>query len=147
MIFYLVLLAGQLREHADQVKALLTVPREAQNRESKRLPAKGSQPQRRLTPEQVDELVQAYRAGGTIKGLAVQFRIHHTTVMAHLDRRGVVRRRRGQVLSQEQADDAVALYQAGWSLHAVAAKIGSDHRVVRESLVKAGVEIRRAGRN
>jgi DNA-binding MarR family transcriptional regulator len=49
--------------------------------------------QLRLKPEQVDELVAAYRAGGTIKGLAKEYGIHHTTVMRHLDRRGVVDRR------------------------------------------------------
>jgi len=48
-------------------------------------------PQRRLSPTDIDDLVNAYRAGATINQLAAEFSIHRTTVAEHLDRLGVPR--------------------------------------------------------
>lgn len=48
-------------------------------------------PQRRLAPTDLDDLLDAYRAGATITQLAVEFSIHRTTVASHLDRHGVPR--------------------------------------------------------
>ncbi len=45
------------------------------------------QQQTRLTPPQVDELLEQRAAGATIKELAERFGIHRTTVMAHFQRR------------------------------------------------------------
>jgi hypothetical protein len=50
------------------------------------------QTQRRLSAEQVDQLVAAYQAGKTVRELASQFDLHRTTVLAHLERQGVSRR-------------------------------------------------------
>jgi DNA-binding MarR family transcriptional regulator len=47
------------------------------------------QRQHRLKPEEIDELVHAYKAGELIKDLADRFSIHRSTVMAHLQRRDV----------------------------------------------------------
>lgn len=53
------------------------------------------QRQRRLSPELVHELVDAYVAGGTtINKLAEEYGIHRTTVMEHLKRAGASGRRR-----------------------------------------------------
>jgi DNA-directed RNA polymerase specialized sigma24 family protein len=44
------------------------------------------QKQTRLTPTQVDDLIERRVAGTTIADLAKRFGIHRTTVMAHLHR-------------------------------------------------------------
>lgn len=44
-----------------------------------------------LSPTDVDELVEARRAGTTISRLAAEFGVHRTTVAAHLERHGVPR--------------------------------------------------------
>lgn len=46
---------------------------------------------RRLSPDRVTELVAQYRAGSSDRQLAETFRINRTTVLAHLERAGVVR--------------------------------------------------------
>ena len=48
-------------------------------------------PQRRLSPTDLDDLLDAYRAGATINQLAAEFGIHRATVATHLDRQGVPR--------------------------------------------------------
>ncbi len=45
--------------------------------------------QRRLTPEQVAQLVREYEAGDDIRALAARWGLHRTTVAAHLGRAGV----------------------------------------------------------
>lgn len=53
-------------------------------------------PQRRLSPIDIDDLLDTYRARATINQLAVDYGIHRTAVTGHLDRHGVpVRPRRG----------------------------------------------------
>ena len=63
-----------------------------------------------LTDAEVDELVAAYEAGATLRGLAKQFHIHRLTAAAHLARRGVPVRRVG--LDSAQSKEAARLYQA-----------------------------------
>ena len=60
--------------------------------------------QRRRTDTEIDGLVTRHQAGSTIEALAFEFGVHRTTVMAHLQRRGVPARTlrkltRGQVRS------------------------------------------------
>ena len=47
------------------------------------------QVQRHLSREEQLEVVEAYKAGATMKAIAQQFKIHRTTVRAILDRQGV----------------------------------------------------------
>ncbi len=68
-----------------------------------------------LTDSEVDELVAAFEAGATLRGLAKQFHIHRLTAAAHLARRGVPVRQRG--LDSAQTKEAAQLYQAGWMNH------------------------------
>ena len=91
----LVSLAGQYREHGATVEKLLKLVMRT-SPSVPRLPGTlVPQQQLRLTSERVDQLVDAYRGGGTIKALAVEYGIHHTTVMRHLDKRGITDRQRG----------------------------------------------------
>jgi hypothetical protein len=52
-------------------------------------PKPGRQVQRRLTPEQVEQLVTEYRAGSSVQELAAKWRLHRTTVSAQGRRAGV----------------------------------------------------------
>ena len=47
---------------------------------------------RRLRPELVEEMVQSYRAGRTVKEIAQQFGFHRETVATHLKRAGLTLR-------------------------------------------------------
>jgi len=48
--------------------------------------------QRRLRGPEVDTVVALYQAGQSLRELAAELGIHHRTVAAHLDQRGVPRR-------------------------------------------------------
>ncbi|HEY1644794.1 MAG TPA: hypothetical protein VGF75_00225 [Candidatus Saccharimonadales bacterium] len=50
--------------------------------------------QHRLKPEEIDQLVNAYKAGELVKDLADRFLIHRTTVIEHVKRSGVKLRNR-----------------------------------------------------
>ena len=60
-----------------------------------------------LTAEQVDELVAAYRSGDSTYTLSRRFGIHRSTVAAHLERRGIMRRSRGHRGGTPPATDNV----------------------------------------
>ena len=61
----------------------------------RRVPPDGSkQVQRRLPPEEIEELVASYLAGATALALAGKHSIHRTTVLALLERHQVSRRGR-----------------------------------------------------
>ncbi len=99
------------------------------------------QSQRRLTPEQVEQLLREYKAGADMKVLATRWDLHRLTVAAHLRRAGVKLRRQG--LSDEQLDEAVRLYGEGWSLQRLAERYDCDDETVRAYLKRAGVRMRR----
>jgi hypothetical protein len=50
---------------------------------------------RKLTPDQVRSLADAYSAGATMRELATRFNIHRTTASRHLGRQGLRTRGRG----------------------------------------------------
>ena len=90
----------------------------------RRLPSDGSkQVQRRLPPEEVEELVATYLAGATVLALAGKHSIHRTTVSALLECHQVTRR--GRVLTPDHIERAVSSYASGRSC----ASIGKEIRV------------------
>lgn len=93
--------------------------------------------QRRLTADQVAELVAEYQAGADMKELAVRWQVHRTTVAGHLRRAGVELRRQG--LSEDQLGEAVRLYGEGRSLQWLAERYGCDAETVRTCLKREGV--------
>lgn len=97
-----------------------------------------------LTDAEVDELVVAYEAGATLRGLAKQFHIHRLTAAAHLARRGVTVRRAG--LDSAQAKEAARLYEAGWTLVQLGRRFKVDAQTVRRTIARQGVSIRPGGR-
>lgn len=97
--------------------------------------------QRRLTYDQVAQLVAEYQAGADMRELAVRWQVHGTTVAGHLRRAGVELRRQG--LSEEQLTEAVRLYGEGWSLQRLAERYVCDAETVRTYLGRAGMRMRR----
>ncbi len=105
-----------------------------------------TQPQRRLSAEEVRDLVAAREAGAQIKDLGKQFKIDRATVNNHLRRAGVEPRRwAGKTLSDERLREAGQLYESGLSLRVVAEWVGVDKRYLSGALRGAGFVIRGAG--
>jgi transposase-like protein len=102
--------------------------------------AKLRQTQRRLTPEQAQQLVAEYRGGDDMKALADRWGLHRTTVAGHLRVAGVKLRRQG--IPQERLDEAVRLYGEGWSCQRLAERYDCDDETVRQALKQAGVRMR-----
>ena len=98
--------------------------------------------QRQLRGVDVDALVDHYQAGDTIRQLADRFGINRTTVIAHLDRRGVQRRAIAKQWDHEALASAARTYQSGSSLADIAAQFGLDPSTVANRFRRAGVAIR-----
>ena len=98
------------------------------------------QSQTRIDPRQIDDLIVAYRSGNTIKELAAQFQIHHTTVSNVLKRYGVPRRNRP--LTTEQVELVIEAYQAGGSSKMIGDLFGVDASTVWRTLTREGVKTR-----
>jgi AraC-like DNA-binding protein len=94
------------------------------------------QAQHRLNPDEVDQLLQCYRAGTKIDDLAAEFAINRNTVMEHVRRAGAPRRRN---IVLGRLDEARRLYEQGWSLARVAQQFGVDPGTVGYTFRKAGI--------
>jgi DNA-binding CsgD family transcriptional regulator len=102
--------------------------------------------QRRLSPEQVDELIASYQVGVPINDLAAQFEIHRSTVLDHVNRAGT--RRRYPALEVRDVEEAAELYRTGQSLRNIGIHFGIHASTVRQYLVRAGIKLRDCqGRN
>ena len=99
-------------------------------------------PQRRLSPTDLDDLLDAYQGGVTINQLAVEFGIHRTTVAGHLDRHGVPRHSKKTAWDDETLTQAAELYATGVSLADVAHQFGVDAQTVANRFRRAGVAVR-----
>ena len=100
---------------------------------------------RRLTDREVDELVERYESGESIRSLAEALGVHRTTISAQLKSRGALVSVR-QLTARETAE-IIRRYADGWSLVRVADYFGmSDSRVARV-LRQAGVPTRPVGTN
>lgn len=99
-------------------------------------------PQRRLSPTDVNDLIEAYQAGATISQLALDFGVQRTTVTAHLDHHGVPRHREHMAWDDRTLDEAAELYAAGRSLADVGEQFGIDAQTVANRFRRAGVAVR-----
>jgi DNA-directed RNA polymerase specialized sigma24 family protein len=95
---------------------------------------------KRLSEEQVQQLVEGYETGATVYQLARQFGIARQTVSKVLKAQGVTMRMQG--LTPEQIDEAVRLYEVGWSLARIGAKLRVDAGTVHARLRECGVRMR-----
>ena len=99
-------------------------------------------PQRRLSPTQIDDLVEAYRAGATMTQLAADFGIHRTTVAGHLDRHDVPRHHEQTTWDDITLRRAADLYATGPSLAEVADRYDIDAQTVANRFRRANTPIR-----
>lgn len=100
---------------------------------------------RRLTDEQVAELVELYRSGVGTPALSEQFGISKPSVLELLHDHGV--RMRRQSLTKTQRALAVQLYEEGVAIKPIAAELGSSFGAVHRVLKVEGVTLRpRPGR-
>ena len=100
------------------------------------------QQQRRLGPEQVDEVVARYINGESIDGLAREYRINRTTVISHLERHSVDRRRNPRKMTDADVRAAAERYATGISLAAVAAEFDVCDRTLRREFESADIGVR-----
>lgn len=98
--------------------------------------------QRRLTEATVDGLVRDYATGASIDSLARQLGVHRTTIINHLERRGVQRRRIERKATDRTVREAAQRYEAGESLKVVAARFDVDARTLAREFNRAGIPIR-----
>lgn len=101
---------------------------------------------RKLSPAEVSELVEAYKAGTSQAELSRRFGLHEQTVRAHLRRQGVsVRSQR--VLTESQEAEVVRLYvEEVWTFAELAGKFGVGEGAVRGVLVRRGMKRRSQAR-
>jgi len=105
------------------------------------LQSQGCRTARQLRQPEIDALVAAYGAGGTVHELAVEFGIHRVTVGQHLRALGVDTTPPG--LNPDDVPMAVELYQSGWSLVRIAEKYDTSSNTVSKRLREVGVMMRR----
>lgn len=103
--------------------------------------------QRRLSAADIGDLCHLYSAGRSIDSLARQYGVNRTTIITHLDRSGIERRR----VARKMPDDAVARaakrYSEGAPLAVVANEFDVHARTLAREFRQAGVSIRpRRGR-
>jgi hypothetical protein len=97
---------------------------------------------RRLTADEVDALVAVYRSGASVPQLVKQFGVNRTTVLAHLERRGIPRRPCVAKLTEDEIAAAARDYGDGKSLAKLGAAFGVNAETIRRALLRVGVEIR-----
>jgi hypothetical protein len=102
---------------------------------------------RRLSVDDVSELVRLRLDGAQVKQLAVRVEMSRSAVMANLERAGVPGRRwPGRTLSPDELSAARELYESGLSFVAVGERLGVDRRYLRLAFREAGFPIRPPGR-
>ena len=111
------------------------------------LPRRKLQAQPRLATHEVEQLLDAYRAGSSATELSAVFGIHRTTALDHLARNGVDRRVNSRRLDDEEVAKAADMYRRGLSLAVVGRLLAVNATTVARELRAAGVELRpRRGR-
>jgi len=98
-------------------------------------------PSRRVSDEQIDEMVSRYLAGETAPQIARAFEISNPSVFNRLKQRGITMRSGGPTrkLSEESELTAVGLYLSGLSAQKAAEKLGVSDSVIYEALQRRGV--------
>ena len=86
--------------------------------------------------------MSAYLAGWSIDSLAAEFDVHRTTVMDHLERRGIERRRVVRKMTDRSVHQAARRYATGEPLKVVALKVGVDVRTLAREFDRAGIATR-----
>ena len=98
--------------------------------------------QRRLAPADVSDICASYIGGSSIDELARSHGVHRTTIITHLDQRGVPRRRVVRKMTDALVAEAAVEYLDGHSLATVANKFNVAIRTLRREFRKAGITTR-----
>ena len=105
-------------------------------------PHPAHQVQRRLGASGVDEICECYVGGKSIDDLARSYGVNRTTIIKHLDKQGVARRRVARKMTDTLVAEAALMYIDGHSLKAVADDFKVDTRTLGREFRKAGIPIR-----
>lgn len=100
------------------------------------------QQQRRLAADQIDEVVARYADGASIDALAREYEINRTTVISHLERNGIERRRNPRKMTDAKVRAAATRYTSGRSLATVATEFEVCERTLRREFEQAGIKVR-----
>jgi DNA-directed RNA polymerase specialized sigma24 family protein len=104
------------------------------------------QPNVRLRPEQVADLLVQYKGGTSLAALASTFGIHESTVKAHIRRAGATMRPVRKITA-EQVREMVQLYERdGWSTAQIGQHLGCDKKTVNRHLKQVGIQLKPPGR-
>jgi len=98
--------------------------------------------QRRLSEATVDGLVSAYVEGSSIDSLVERLGVNRTTIINHLERRGIERRKSVRKMTDRSVRQAARRYEVGESLKVVAAQFGVDARTLAREFDRASVPTR-----
>ena len=98
--------------------------------------------QRRLSEAEVGELCHLYCGGASINALARQYKVNRTTIIGHLDRAGIARRRVARKMSDASIARAATRYGQGASLAVVAQEFGVHPGALSREFRRTGVSIR-----
>lgn len=98
--------------------------------------------QRRLSAADIGELCHLYSEGRSIDSLARQYEVNRTTIITHLDRAGIERRRVARKMSDESVARAAKRYSEGAPLAVVANEFDVHARTLAGEFRQAGVSIR-----
>ena len=128
---------SNLRDQGERIRDILEMVPAGPKRAKVRTPR---QPQHRLSPVEIDDLVGQYRAGAKIDNLATQFDINRDTVFSILNRQRVARRQLG--VPPKRVEKVINAYKAGSSLAVIGAELAVDPGTVARTLRHAGVAIR-----
>ncbi|OBK28859.1 hypothetical protein A5634_19660 [Mycobacterium asiaticum] len=96
---------------------------------------------RRLTADELDQVLELYRLGLSTYKLAQRFGTDRHTITSHL-RRGGVEIRSSRKLTPQLIEQATQLYSGGQSLAAIGKKFDVSPTTIGTALRKAGVKLR-----
>jgi DNA-binding CsgD family transcriptional regulator len=96
---------------------------------------------RMLSPDEVAELVEAYRHGAEMNELARRYGVHRHTVDRHLERAGVSKRPMVK-MTEARVERAKELYGQGLSTNEIGKQFGTSGSTVWKALKRAGVKMR-----
>ena len=98
--------------------------------------------QRRLSAADIADLCRLYQEGCSIDSLARQYGVNRTTIISHLDRAGIERRRVARKMTDDSVGKAAKRYDEGAPLAVGAQGFNVHARTLAREFRQAGVSIR-----
>jgi predicted NUDIX family NTP pyrophosphohydrolase len=140
---YLVdLSAGLSSLSTSEVRLLVGSAHDGSTKRAESIRPKQRQRQVRLPDHEVAQLVADYQAGVTVQQLSRFYAIHRTTVLEHLESRGVARRQNVRKLTDGDVKIAAQLYETGVSLATVGKAFNVDSATIRREFARSGIPAR-----